>query len=360
MINKIIFEQATSAHKEVIFSWLQEPHVQEFWDNTQDHKEDILNFLEGRTRPSTYCDGKYIYWIAHACGKPYAMLMTIQETIKDDIGELKHSHLSKTGNTYGLDYMIGNIRYFGKGYGAQTLVEFIEFFRNEFDEKADTFFIDPMIDNPRAKRVYEKAGFKHIADFIMGGDCSGLKKPHHLLIKKLKSTVTIQPASIDAYPMIQNMARFYVYDLSKECGHTSVDWCLPTDGLFESFSFKNYFEEDSRKAYLVNVYEDVAGFVLLNQATTSEDSDWNMGEFFILGRYQGCGIGKMTAEKVWHRHPGKWEVSVIPENTSALKFWESVIKKFTHGHFTKEMKLIDFDKQQPKRIIFRFDSSEVK
>lgn len=355
MNSNIKFEKATTAHKEIIFSWLAEPHVQEFWDNTQGHKDDILNFMDGRKEQSNYCDGKYIYWIALNSGKPYAMLMTIRETIKDDIGELKLSHLSKTGHTYGLDYMIGSLDHIGKGYGAKTLIEFVGFFRDSFDKKADVFLIDPASDNPRAKRVYEKAGFKHIADFVMGGDCSGSGKPDHLLIKKFAPGVTLEPASISDYPMIQNMARFYVYDLSKECGHISDDWGLPEDGLFESFDFKNYFEENTRKAYLVKVYDDAAGFILLNQAVTCKDSDWNVGEFFILGRYQRHGVGKIAAEKIWQMHPGKWEVSVIPENISALKFWENTISKFTANVFEKETKLIDFDKDQPKRIIFSFN-----
>jgi len=60
--------------------------------------------MNSRIQPSNYCNGKYMYWIAYADGSPYAMLMTIQETIKDDIGKVKLSHLSKTGHTYGLDY----------------------------------------------------------------------------------------------------------------------------------------------------------------------------------------------------------------------------------------------------------------
>ena len=170
----------------MIFSWLNEPHIQEFWDNTQDHRDDILNFMEGRKSPSSYCDGKYVYWIALSNDEPFAMLMTIQETHEEDIGELKLSHLSKTGHTYGVEYMIGNTEYFGKGYGARTLTEFMDFLRDSFDKKADTFLIDPATHNPRAKHVYEKAGFKHIADFIMGGHYSGSGKAHHLLIKKFK------------------------------------------------------------------------------------------------------------------------------------------------------------------------------
>lgn len=357
MSSNIKFKKATTAHKEIIFSWLAEPHVQEFWDNTQEHKDDILNFMEGRKTPSSYCGGNIFYWIASCDEHPYAMLMTGQATLRDPINDIKLKNLSKTGNTYGIDYMIGNTKYLSKGYGAKTLIEFVDFFRDEFDQKADTFLIDPVSDNPRAKRVYEKAGFKHVADFVMGGDCSGSGKPHHLLIKKFAPAVTVKPASISDYPMIQNMARFYVYDLSKECGHISNDWRLPVDGLFESFDFKNYFEENTRKAYLVKVYDDVAGFIFLNQAVTCKDSDWNVGEFFILGRYQRHGVGKIAAEKIWQMHPGKWEVSIIPENTLALKFWENAISKFTADVFEKETKLIDFDKDQPKRIIYTFVSN---
>ena len=181
---KIRFEKVTAEHLDVIFSWLAEDFVAEFWDNTQGHKDDILNFIQGRKTPSTYANGKYVYWIAKSEDEPFAMIMSIQETGKDDIGKEKRSRLSKIGNTYGLDYMIGNPNYFGKGYGAKTLSEFVDYFRTHIDPKADTFFIDPSHDNPRAKHVYMKAGFLHVTDFMMEVNSSGAGKLHHLLIKK--------------------------------------------------------------------------------------------------------------------------------------------------------------------------------
>ncbi|HXF90771.1 MAG TPA: hypothetical protein VNJ29_02445 [Candidatus Nitrosotenuis sp.] len=45
-------------------------------------------------------------------------------------------------------------------------------------------------------------------------------------------------ATLDDYPTIQNMARFYVYDLSRECGFISEDWSLPSDGLYEVLILK--------------------------------------------------------------------------------------------------------------------------
>lgn len=39
------FEKISLQHVDIIFDWLAEPFIQEFWDNTQGHKDDILNLL---------------------------------------------------------------------------------------------------------------------------------------------------------------------------------------------------------------------------------------------------------------------------------------------------------------------------
>jgi len=54
----IHFEKANLNHIPMIFEWLAQPYIQEFWDNTQyiqefwdntqGHKDDILNFVNGR------------------------------------------------------------------------------------------------------------------------------------------------------------------------------------------------------------------------------------------------------------------------------------------------------------------------
>ncbi|HHT9168453.1 TPA: hypothetical protein ACT7HB_002088 [Legionella pneumophila] len=89
----IHFEKANLNHLDIIFGWLTEQFVQEFWDNTQGHKDDILNFVNDRKEPSDYCDGKYVYWIASSDGHPSAMLMTIQATTEENIDEIKRKTL---------------------------------------------------------------------------------------------------------------------------------------------------------------------------------------------------------------------------------------------------------------------------
>ena len=41
----------------------------------------------------------------------------------------------------------------------------MRFYNKEVDQKADTFLIDPDENNPKAKHVYEKAGFKEVGEF---------------------------------------------------------------------------------------------------------------------------------------------------------------------------------------------------
>ena len=106
---------------------------------------------------------------------------------------------------------------------------------------------------------------------------------------------------------------------------------MPEDGLYESSDFKNYFDEPSRKAFLVKVYYEIAGFVLLNQAT---------GEFFKISTCQRQDIANQVAKEIWNMYHGMWEVSVIPNNKLALKFWEKAISEFTGGIFNKQIKVV--------------------
>lgn len=152
------------------------------------------------------------------------------------------------------------------------------------------------------------------------------------------------------------MARFYVYDMSRSCGFICDEWACPPDGLYESYDFKVYFDNPKRQAFLIKVEDELAGFILLNKVGTQAHTDWNMGEFFVLAKFQGIGVGSLVVQELWKTHPGFWEVSIIPENTPALAFWRKVASTFTSGNYTEELKTIDFDTHQPKRYILSFDT----
>jgi len=136
------------------------------WDNSPEHREDILIFLEGRIKQSTYFNGTFTYWIGSVDNEPFAFIMTAEISEKEDLPEVWRKSLSKKGKTFGIDFCIGNENYLGKGLAAPTLKGFTEFFQKE-NKNVDTFFIDPDESNPRATHVYEKAGFKSVGSFLV-------------------------------------------------------------------------------------------------------------------------------------------------------------------------------------------------
>jgi len=350
------FEKATLHHQKIIFEWLAEPHIQEFWDNSQDHKDDIINFIHGRKQQYFY--GTTVYWIGYINEYPFCFLLTDQILpFQEDLSDAHRTHLSKLGKTISLDFGIGNKAFLGKGLAAPTLQTFVAFYHSQVDPKADTFFIDPDEKNPRAQHVYSKAGFQRVGKFTMK-EGAFKEQQTWLMVMKLPVEPEIIQATAADYLTIQNMARFYVYDLSRVCGFLSDEWACPEDGLHRSVDFKIYFEDPTRKAFLVRFARELAGFVLLNKVGIASVPDWNMGEFFILAKFQGKKIGEQVATQIWKIHPGLWEVSVIPENGPALAFWRKTISKYTNGAYSEEMKNVNFDERQPKRHVFKFDTKK--
>lgn len=166
-------------------------------------------------------------------------------------------------------------------------------------------------------------------------------------------SVKLVLASIECYPIIQNMGSFYVYEASRECGFP-----LPEDGLYKHKDYKNYFEEETRSAYLIQAQDEIAGFILLNQATIEKATNWNIGEFFVLAKFQRKGIGMQAAHKLWRQHPGRWEISIIPENKSAIQFWQCVLSMFVGDRFDMQLRTVSFDTENKNRLIFSFDTAD--
>lgn len=166
--------------------------------------------------------------------------------------------------------------------------------------------------------------------------------------------IQIIPATIKDYPTIQNLARFYVYDRTAFMG-----WECSEDGLFECIDFKHYFENPDDKAFLIRVDREIAGFVLLDKMQLREAVDWNMGEFFILAKFQGKKVATNVAEQIFKDHPGKWSVAVMPENIKAVKFWKKAILGLceTYNEVFKtadELRTLE-DPDPYSMIIFTFD-----
>ncbi len=184
----IIFEKITQQYQEIIFSWLKKPYVIEFWDNSQEHKDDLVNFINGRKEPSNYLDGIYSYWIGLIDNEPYCLIMTAETTAKvisdNQLAKIWDGKLSKTGKAIGIDFLIGNEEHLGKGLAALSLETFIDFYQAKIDNQVDVIIISPDKKNSKAKHVYTKAGFIIAGEFtVPNGEFIG--RSNYLMAKRL-------------------------------------------------------------------------------------------------------------------------------------------------------------------------------
>lgn len=166
--------------------------------------------------------------------------------------------------------------------------------------------------------------------------------------------ITITPAALADHSTIQNMGRFYVYDMSEYLGHLE-GWEMPEDGLYECIDFKKYFEQKDSYPFLVRKGKELAGFVIIDKKGSDDNIDFNMAQFFILRKFKGCGVGKYVAQTCFDKFKGTWEVMVLPGNTGAYTFWKRSIQDYTGGNFTEYNRNIAHLNNCEKNI-FKFKS----
>jgi predicted acetyltransferase len=149
----------------------------------------------------------------------------------------------------------------------------------------------------------------------------------------------IVPASEADYPLVQNLARFYIYDMAEHAG-----WNFPPDGLFDTGDqFANYWGlPGARKwlpdwrgfPFLIRFEGHPAGFALVKRIL-QQPLTFDMGEFFIGRQHRRLGLGRRAATALFDRFEGDWEVREMPSNTAAQAFWRRIIADYSGGAFTE-------------------------
>jgi len=168
------------------------------------------------------------------------------------------------------------------------------------------------------------------------------------------SEIKLIPATLNDHPIIQNMGRFYVYDMSEYLGKEE-GWEMPADGLYECIDFKKYWEDKNSFPFIVRYKNEIVGFVIVDKKGSAAEIDFNMAQFFILRKFKDKGIGRYVAQECFKKFPGSWEVMVIPGNEGAYRFWRATIKNYTNDNFTEYTRdIVHFNNS--RKNIFKFDS----
>lgn len=176
--------------------------------------------------------------------------------------------------------------------------------------------------------------------------------PNHIVARK----IDIHPATAEFQDTIQNMGRFYAYDISEYMGKLQPGWEFPENGLYEGLDFSRYWQEPDRYPFLIRVEGELAGFMLINKIGSSPDVDWNMAEFYVVRKFTGQGVGKTAAYWCFKNFPGIWEVMQMPGNNPAICFWKKVIAEYTQGNFEESLKEIPEPEPHPM-VVLRFQTT---
>ncbi|MBT7775616.1 MAG: GNAT family N-acetyltransferase [Anaerolineae bacterium] len=140
--------------------------------------------------------------------------------------------------------------------------------------------------------------------------------------------IEIKPASIEQKSVIANLIELYKHDLSE---FELTD--LNEHGRYGYKYLDHYWVEKNRHPFIICVDKKIAGFVLVNDITLTENGDLCIAEFFIMKKYRRKGIGKKVAFDIFSRFDLKWELSVSQDNTSGKAFWKQIIKEYTNQDY---------------------------
>ncbi|WP_199621312.1 GNAT family N-acetyltransferase [Paenibacillus alkalitolerans] len=139
-------------------------------------------------------------------------------------------------------------------------------------------------------------------------------------------------------PIFRNLMQLYKYDTSD---YTLED---PSSfGLYEYRYLDHYWtphgiHEEGRKAYLIKLQGQLAGFVLVNNHSLKNSINqpvMSIAEFFVMRKWRRYGVGRFVAYHIFDTFDGEWEVKQEKENRTAQIFWESIINEYTNGKYIR-------------------------
>jgi predicted acetyltransferase len=148
--------------------------------------------------------------------------------------------------------------------------------------------------------------------------------------------VTLQRATPEMAPLLENLLQLYIHDLSE-----IFPIELGPDGRFGYPRLPLYWSEpDVRHAFLIHSGTRLAGFAFVTRGSpaTDDPTDLDMAEFFVLRAFRRSGVGREAAFALWDAMPGRWVVRVSEANRAGVPFWTEVVHAYTGGDCTMNVK----------------------
>ena len=144
--------------------------------------------------------------------------------------------------------------------------------------------------------------------------------------------IILHKATDQDLPIAKNLVPYYIYDMSEYLG-----WPCTAEGRFGGCDdFESYWQNAGRHAFILRAAGELVGFALIRADHDEPDLDYSVGEFFVLRKFRGQGVGEKIARQLFDRFRGQWEVSQLATNQPALAFWRKVISRYSDSNFKEE------------------------
>ena len=146
--------------------------------------------------------------------------------------------------------------------------------------------------------------------------------------ENMKMTLHLMP--VEEKALLIRLMELYLYEFSAFSRDDISEY-----GYYGYDHIDDYWNEEGRFPYLLRVDGKIAGFALIwphCDYRTEEDARC-VGEFFVMLKYRGMGIGRQAAMRLFDLHPGSWEVCYWKNNISAGEFWKKVVGEYTNGRY---------------------------
>ncbi|MCZ6852674.1 MAG: hypothetical protein O7G86_02040 [Gammaproteobacteria bacterium] len=133
--------------------------------------------------------------------------------------------------------------------------------------------------------------------------------------------------------ILKNLMEHYLHDMAEWFEFDSRE-----DG---SYSYDtNQFWNDGVAVFLA--YSDTVpiAFAIVGSGEKwiGDKTAHDLTEFFVIRRYRRKAVGRILAEHVWGKYPGKWVVRVFQRNLPALPFWRAAVSVYTGGAFDEDIR----------------------
>ena len=134
--------------------------------------------------------------------------------------------------------------------------------------------------------------------------------------------------------MLTNLHQLYLHDLSAYIRSLNVN----REGVFETDDIDTFYQVDALIPLVIEYEGKTAGFILLNTPPYAK-GDYYINDFFILRKYRGLGIGKLTVKVLFETYKGKYSMMELGTNLPAISFWKKVLTE--NGIKYEEQEVMD-------------------